>query len=52
MTNEDKRNMGLLALLVILLWNRPEVTVGIGFPEGPEGECYDPLTDTYYVGDC
>lgn len=44
--------MGFLALLALLLWNRPEVTAGISFPEAPEGMCYDPETDSYYVGDC
>lgn len=53
MTNEDKRNLGLLGLLVLLLWNRPVVTTSISFPKVPEGEtCYDPETDSYYVGEC
>lgn len=49
----EQRNMVVLALLVWWLWNRPEVTTTIDFPEVPEGGyCYDEATDSYYVGDC
>lgn len=52
MSPQDQKNAVVLALLVYWLWNRPEVTTSIEFPENPEGYCYDPETGAYYVGDC
>jgi len=48
----DKEKLALLLLLLWLLRPKEQVTAGISFPPAPEGSCYDPETDSYYVGDC
>jgi len=42
----------VLTLIFWWLYRREEVTTSIGFPQAPDGECYDPETAAYYVGDC
>lgn len=52
MNRKDVRSVVILGVLLWLLWPTEEVTTEITFPESPTGNCYDPETDTYYVGDC